>query len=310
MRLFRRQPKGERAAPAPLPEGAEAYLSESNPRLLELERRYAAFDKRVTTPLVWRQGYVTPNDLCYFRGDNAYIWQVRDGAAETNYALTAYYVKSIDSLGLLGRLEEDGLFGAHAFAALGRKVSRDLLDSSLEIHFLEHHLGLSARHDLHVLDIGAGYGRLAHRMAHAFPELGSYLCVDAVAPSTFLCEYYLRFRGVADKARAIPLDELERALAGRRIDLAVNIHSFPECTGEAIGWWLDLLRRHEVPRLMLVPNRGKHGGEQLVTNTGVPMEPLLNARGYRLAAKAPKYADPVVQRYGVQPTWHYLFQAE
>jgi SAM-dependent methyltransferase len=301
--------EADKPEPAPLPPGAEAYLSPTNPRLLELERRYAAFDPRVTTPRVWRQGYVTPDDLRSFRGDNAYVWQVRDGAAQTNYALSAYYVKSIDSLGLLQRLEEDELFGAHAFPALGTKVSRDLLDSILEMHFLERHLGLSARQAVNVLDIGAGYGRLAYRMARAFPDLGSYLCVDAVASSTFLSEYYLRFRGVDDKARAIPLDELEHTLAGRRIDLAVNIHSFPECTLEAIGWWLDLLRHHGVPRLMIVPNRGKHGGEKLVTNLGEPMEPLLEARGYRLAVKAPKYADPVVQRYGVQPTWYYLFES-
>jgi hypothetical protein len=64
-----------------------------------------------------------------------------------------------------------------------------------------------------------------------------------------------------------------------------------------------------VPRLMVVPNRGKHGGENLITNIGEPMEPLLEARGYRLVVKAPKYADPVVQRYGVQPTWYYLFES-
>ncbi|HJY77520.1 MAG TPA: putative sugar O-methyltransferase [Burkholderiales bacterium] len=297
-------------APAPLPGGAEEYLRPDNPRLAELERAYAACDPRVTAPLLWRPGHVTPYDLRYFRGDNAYVWQVRDGLGELNYALTAYYVRSIDALGLLGRLEEDALFGAHLFEAAGRQVSRDLLDSVLEIHFLERHLGLASRPGLNVLDIGAGYGRLAHRMARALPSLGSYLCVDAVAASTFLCEYYLRFRGVDDKARAVPLDRIEEALSGRRIDLALNIHSFPECTVEAIGWWLDLLRRHRVPQLMLVPNPAEHSGEKLITNSGAPIEPLLAGRGYRLAAKAPKYGDPVVRRHGVQPTWHYLFQAE
>ncbi len=302
--------RADGAAPAVLPGAAEAYLRADNPRLLELERAYAAFDSRVTTPLLWRRDHVTTYDLRYFRGDNAYVWQVRDGAAEANYALTAYYVKSIDTLGLLTRLEEDELFGAHLFDALGGKVSRDLLDSIVEIHFLERHLGLASQPGQHVLDIGAGYGRLAHRMTRALPQVGGYLCVDAVPASTFLCEYYLRFRGVEDKARAVPLHEIDQVLAARRIDLALNIHSFPECTVEAIAWWLDLLRRHRVPRLMIVPNPAEHGGEKLVTNTGEPMEGLLASRGYRLAARAPKYADPAVQRHGVQPTWHYLFQAE
>jgi hypothetical protein len=297
------------AAAAALPEGAAAYLRPDHPRLLGLERAYAAFDARVTAPLLWRPGHVTPYDLRYFRGDNAYVWQVRDGAGGANYALSAYYVKSIDELGLLERLHEDDLFGVHLFDALGRKVSRDLLDSILEIHFLERHFGLASRGALRVLDIGAGYGRLAYRMAVALPQLTEYLCVDAVPASTFLCEYYLRFRGVEGRARAVPLHELEQALAGRRIDLAVNIHSFPECTPDAIAWWLELLRRHRVPRLMIVPNPAEHGGERLVTNTGEAMEPLLEAHGYRLVAKAPKYADPALQRFGVQPTWHYLFQA-
>jgi hypothetical protein len=297
------------AAPAALPEGAAAYLRADHPRLLELERAYAAFDPRVTTPLLWRRGHVTAYDLRYFRGDNAYVWQVRDGAGGANFALTAYYVKSIDTLGLLDRLDEDGLFGVHRFDALGLEVTRDLLDSILEIHFLERHLGLSSRAGLRVLDIGAGYGRLAHRMTIALPQLAEYLCTDAVPASTFLCEYYLRFRGVEDRARAVPLHELEHALAARRIDLALNIHSFPECTPGAIAWWLELLQRHRVPWLMIVPNPAEHGGEKLVTNTGEAMAPLLEAHGFRLAAKAPKYADPALQRHGVQPTWHYLFQA-
>jgi len=301
--------EGDAVALAALPEGAAAYLRPDNPRLLELKRAYAALDPRVTTPLLWRRGHVTPYDLRYFRGDNAYVWQARDGAGEPNYALTAYYVKSIDVLGLLEQLEEDELFGVHAFEAAGRKVSRDLLDSILEIHFLERHLGLCARRGLNVLDIGAGYGRLAHRMARALPALGSYVCADAVPVSTFLCEYYLRFRGVEPKACAVPLDQLVQVLARRSVDLAVSIHSFPECSVEAIGWWLDLLRRHNVPRLMIVPNPMEHGGEKLITNAGASMQPLLESRGYRLAAKAPKYADPVVRRHGVQSTWHYLFEA-
>ena len=52
-----------------------------------------------------------------------------------------------------------------------------------------------------MLDIGAGYGRLAHRMSAAFPQLEDYCCVDAVPESTFLSEYYLRHRGCTPPAR-------------------------------------------------------------------------------------------------------------
>jgi hypothetical protein len=302
------KPEARGGSPAPLPGGAEDYLRPDHPRLLELERAYAAFEPRVTTPLVWKRGHVSRYDLRYFRGDNAYVWQVRDGARELNYALTAYYVKTIDALGLLDRLQEDELFGVHAFMVGGKKVSRDLLDSIVEINFLERHLALASRPGLNVLDIGAGYGRLAHRMVSAFPGIGAYFCADAVPVSTFLCDYYLRFRGVAPRAQAVPLERVEAALAGRRIDLAINIHSFSECTPAAIEWWLELLGRHSVRHLFVVPNELDHGGEKLLTNDGADMLPLIERR-YRLSAKAPKYADPSLQRHGIKPTWHYLFEA-
>jgi 2-polyprenyl-3-methyl-5-hydroxy-6-metoxy-1,4-benzoquinol methylase len=67
-------------------------------------------------------------------------------------------------------LEEDDDFGAEVFDFHGKVVSRDLLDSIIEINFLDRHLGFSSRRAVNVLDIGAGYGRLAHRMATAFPK--------------------------------------------------------------------------------------------------------------------------------------------
>ncbi len=48
---------------------------------------------------------------------------------ELSYALTAYYVESIDDGGLLDRLSEDGYSGNYLFTVNGRIVSRDLLDS-------------------------------------------------------------------------------------------------------------------------------------------------------------------------------------
>jgi len=303
------KPEGRGGAPAPLPSGAADYLRPDHPRLLELERAYARFDSRATTPLLWKRQHVSGYDLRYFRGDNAYVWQIRDGASEINYVLTAYYVKTIDALGLLDKLQEDELLGVHAFTVDGRIVSRDLLDSIVEINFLQRQLAISSRQGFTVLDVGAGYGRLAHRMVSAFPGIGPYFCADAVAASTFLCDYYLGFRGVADRARAIPLDRLEETLAGRRIDLAINVHSFSECTRDAVEWWLELLRRHEVGHLFVVPNPIDHGGERLLTNEGVDMLPLIE-RYYRLLAKSPKYADPALQRHGIQHTWHYLFEAK
>ncbi len=80
-----------------------------------------------------------------------------------------------------------------------------------ELCFLERELGLRERERFSVLDIGAGYGRLAHRMAAAHAErLADYCCVDAVPESTFVSEYYLRHRGVAPPARVVE-PRLDRA---------------------------------------------------------------------------------------------------
>ena len=148
----------------PLPADAREYLRVDHPRLLELRRRYAECDASVTTASVWQEGYVQNEEILYFRGDNAYVWQVRGlNMNIMAYTLATYYLASIDRLGLLDKLSEDGCFGVHTYDINGRQISRDLLDSILELYFLEKHIGLSSAPNRTILDIGAGYGRLAHR---------------------------------------------------------------------------------------------------------------------------------------------------
>lgn len=294
-----------------IPEAAIEYLQPGNPRLEELKARYARVSTDATAPLHWTDSYVTAEEILRFRGDNAYVWQLRgDNMTAGAYALAAYYIESIDRLGLMDRLEEDGQFGACTFEIGGRRVSRDLLDSIIEIYFLEKHLGLSTRPDFTVLDIGAGYGRLAHRMLAALPNISSYLCTDAVPVSTFISEYYLRFRGLQGRATVVPLDEIEDALGSRKVDLAINVHSFTECHPPAIEWWISLLARRQVEYLMLVPNAGEHGGRRLETNDGKDFSAIVERQGYRLLAMEPKYRDPVVHAHAINPTCHYLFQLQ
>jgi len=293
-----------------LPPGAASYLRPDHPRLVELKRRYASFDRRVTSPLVWVDGSLSAQELRYFRGDNAYVWQLRGPNMDAGaYALATYYAKSIDGLGLLGKLVEDDYFGNFTFDIGGTLVSRDLLDSLVELYFLDRHLGLAfAAPGLTVLDIGAGYGRLAHRMLSALPGVTRYLCTDAIAESTFVSEYYLGFRKLDDRARVIPLDEIEATLEAESVDLAVNIHSFSECTPSAIEWWIALLARHRVKHLMIVPNAQDHGGALLLTLDRKDMRSIIERHGYRQIAKDPKYRDGVVQRHAINPTCHFLFE--
>ncbi len=293
---------------SPLPETAASYLKPDNPRLVDLQCRYRQFDPVVTTPLVWTDGYVLPKDIAYFRGDNAWVWQARGKNADAlAYTMTMHYLKSLDHHGLVDKFSDDDAFGNITYPIGGRQVSRDVLDSIGEIYFLDRHLGIGSRAGLRVLDIGAGYGRLAHRMVSAVDGIERYLCTDAVAASTFVSEYYLQYRGVK-KASVIPLDEIDTALRDHPIDIAINVHSFSECQIQAIEWWVRLLRRHRVKNLMIVPNRGKGSGDRLRTNNGHDFLPLLEQYGYRTVLKEPKYLDPVVQECGLYPSWRHLLE--
>ena len=289
-----------------LPERASEYLRPDNPRLRELRQRYE--NHPASRHSIWSQQYLTTQlRLDHFREDNIYLHQ-RRRAYRDSYLLTARYVESVDKLGLLHTLGDDDAFGNCLFRFNGGlPVSRDLLDSVLEINFLDEHLNLRGRSNPVILDIGAGYGRLAYRLVQAIPKLEAVPCADAVPESTFLSEFYLKFRGCETKAKVLPLDEVETELSNRRIDIALNVHSFGECSLESIRWWLDLISAKQIPYLFIVPNGEKlHSWE--TDNARFNYAPLILERGYKLKAKQPNYANSAtVRRYGLYPCYYYLF---
>jgi hypothetical protein len=300
-------------APGPLPPEADGALSAANPRLRELQDRYAALGQHpATAHSLWDHRFVQKIDLKSFRFNSSYLSQGAPTLAELAvFLLGAYYVKAVDEIGLFDVLQEDGLFAAFVQQMLGKyTISKDLLDSVNEINFLSRALGAKKLAGLRVLDIGAGYGRLSHRLVTAFPNLRAW-CVDAVPLSTFLCEFYLHFRGVGDKAEVVPLDEIDRSLVGQSIDLATNVHSFSECRLETICWWLDLLVRMNVPRLMIVPNAYHNGGTQLLSRetdgSFKDFMPELERRGFRLEQRDAKYLDASLHQFNIN-TYQYLFR--
>ena len=298
-----------------LPEGAEYLLIPSNTRLTDLTQRYRAINHPVMLASMWTDTFVQQEiDLYRFRADGGYVWQHREINTDLHYALCTYYLKTIDTLGLFDRLPEDNWFGAYTVLVDQRPVSRDLLDSMTEIYFLERHLSLSQCTNFHLLHIGAGYGRFAHRLVQALPNFGKVFCTDAIATSSFLCEYYLKFRGVEQAAIAVPFDELPKTLAKYPVQLAINMHSFSECSIEAIAGWLELLAEFHIPYLMLVPNALDNGGTQLLSfekdQSRADYQPLLEKYGYQKVASEPKFRDPIVQANGISPTHYYLFKRE
>ena len=278
----------------PLPPDAAEILVAHNPRLVELRRRYG----RVSGPLVehsfWTDRYRKADlDLAYFRGDNAFVWQQRRmGDLRIKLYLYLQYLEQLDERKLLATLDEDGAFGCWTYEYTDRpRVSRDLLDSVNELYFLQRVWSLFERDGFGVLDIGAGYGRLAHRMTAAVPGLARYYCVDAVPESTFLCEYYLRYREVGDAVTVVAIDELDRVPVGGA-DLAVSVHSFSEMSGAAIDEWMRVLLRLDVPSLLVVPNDVE--GLMSVEHDGSrkPAEHIITGAGYELAAHEPIFGDP------------------
>ena len=238
-------------------------------------------------------------DVQQFRGESHYISQLAYGATREQYREVYDYVRRRHGK-LLAELDEDGDFGCLTFNFDGKTVSRDMLDSILEVSFIDEMLGLSKERT--ILDIGAGYGRLAHRLLELFP-VSRVHCYDAVPISTVLSEIYLQHRGVDDRAKVVPLHQLEE-LTPASIDLACNVHSWSECTLKSINFWLDFLADHDVPNLFVVPHN-----ESFLTRerSGAPASflPAIVAHGFTLERETKKYPDGV---RGAFPTSYYWFK--
>ena len=291
------------------PESPEKLFGARLERLQVLRRRYADVRLPVAAHSLWASrgesdssvdiGW-TGVDLANFRGSAAYVWDYGTLSTEINsmkYYLFTQAVRQRDHLSLLDRLTDDGAFGCLTFdyAGVGR-VSRDLLDSVAEINFLDRNLDIMQRDDLRVLDIGAGYGRLAHRMLEAHSGIESYTCVDAVPESTFLCEFYLEYRGLDQRAEVIPLDQLDARLQpANGYNLAINIHSFSECTYAAIEWWLRRIHHLGVRHLLIVPNDPTRFLSLELDRSHRDYAPLLKELGYELIVQEPVFEDPQVQ---------------
>ncbi|HVN34010.1 MAG TPA: hypothetical protein VMU96_02015 [Casimicrobiaceae bacterium] len=300
--VLRAYDTGSDPVPSP-PVSAEAqrYLRKDNPRLQELRRRYAALNVDAVAHSLWDSDYVSAEvRLDSFRAHSAYVWGYMELSRPTQmkYFLYSQYAKS-KAPQVLARLHEDGAFGAicYDFEVAGR-VSRDRLDSAIELDFLDRHLQILTRPQLRVLDIGAGYGRLAHRTCEAGAQVADYACVDAIPESTFLAEYYTEFRGLRDRVRVVPLDELVTtgAPALGRFDLAINVHSFSECSYAAIRWWIERLQELAVPYLFIVPNTDTRFISTESDRTRKDFFPLLEQAGYRIAAHEPLFDDPDLLR--------------
>lgn len=287
----------------PLPADAVSTLKGDNPELLDLRKRYAATGLPVVTPSTWwnQDRLSTYLHFAYFRGDNAYVYAYReqgDLVSRVRFLLYARYIQQRDPRGLLNSLKEDGAFGCWTYDYDGLPtVSRDLLDSINEIYFLDRHFKIFDKPNLRILDIGAGYGRMADRMLNALPNISSYYCTDAIPDSTFICSYNLKYRGLTDRAKILPLDQFQSTLQPGQIDLAMNIHSFSECTLEAITWWLQQLVRLKVPYFLLIPNEPEELLSREADDSRKSFRPVLEQLGFEQVATELIYQDKAMAEF-------------
>ncbi len=282
-----------------LPAGALEYLRGDNPKLQGLREAYAATNLPMSSHSLWNPTRMSRQlEMAYFRGDNVYVWQLRNvrDHAKLKYYLYSLYVRGLDSRNLLETLGEDGQFGCWTFDYAGfPKVSRDLLDSINELYFLDRHLQIFSRQEFNVLDIGAGYGRLAYRMTKSVAGLGVYNCTDAVAESTFLCDYYLRHRGCEGKTRVIPLTEVDQTLSQLKLDLVLNIHSFSEMRYDAIAGWFARLAKMQFRYLMIVPNDPTEFLSREPDGSQKDFSRLIHDAGFSQIACEPIYRDETIR---------------
>lgn len=296
-RQLGRARRAVRSRLSPVPGLADAEV-------LDLNRRYSghpASGHTLWTTERQRDGLRLPD----FRSDNLYVWQ--RATPEEAYAASWAHIREHVRPDVVSALREDGSFGATTVTVEGRVLSRDLVDSMLELDFLAAHVpGFTGPDRLRVLDVGAGYGRLAHRGTTAFPHL-DWRCVDAVPISTVLCRWHLAHLG--SPATVVELDHVEADVAPGAIDLAVNVHSFNECPLDAIRWWVGFLAERDVPWLFLVPNDTQELTSTEADGSKRDFGPVLAEHGFELAVSRPKYAaDATAQQTGVYPETYLLYR--
>lgn len=190
-------------------------------------------------------------------------WQKRVEAALPNFAASPLYVEQdrqpeeefrrvAEQVKRWGLIDEDGRtrdaqFGGRLVETCLGPVTRMWLDSNVEVHFLYRHLPDLDRK--WVLDIGAGYGRLAVALEDHVQVVS---CIDAVPVSTRVCrDYTERFGHDID---VMTMDDISKLANSHKekFDLAINVHSWNECTLEQVENWLAVLVEMKVPHLFTV----------------------------------------------------------
>lgn len=245
-----------------------------------------SLEPRIPKALVWSKDFRDQIDFENFRAPSWFLGQ--EWPSQVFVAMIKDAWENVAHLrNLVTRLgDEDHAYGPRGTTYRGRLLTRDWLDSISEIDFLERHVPEVGK--LRLLDVGAGYGRFAHRFLTVNPT-AQVTTTDWIPESAYLCRRYLEFRSV----RAEYVDP--EALQPGKYDLAVNIHSWNECCVDAVLWWITRLKAAAVPYLFLVTAPGI----DLHTQQGDSFAPVLRRLGYRLEETESKYENGLLSMRGL-----------
>jgi putative sugar O-methyltransferase len=281
----------------PLP---SSWQGEVISRAVTLDRTYHDLNLHPRELGVWTEKHTRELDVTNFRSDNVYVWQKRDLAIE-NYLVSYLVAKIMDKSALLESLSENGSYGVEFYEFCGRKISRDLIDSVLEINFLIDLIGIDSLTKFRVLDIGAGYGRLAKNLAKVFPAM-KIGCVDAIPMSTAISEFYLHEEIERGQIEVFNLTQLD-SMPSKTFDLAVNIHSFSEMSLGSVENWISFLMEAKVERVFVVPNP-----KELRLNNGEDFLKVFERFGYKVTTIRAKYLDGIPENSLLYPANYFYLE--
>lgn len=169
------------------------------------------------------------------------------------------YLLEMDKQGILKKIDEPKIGNPFLISYKNKKISQDLCNSIHEFYSITEFLGKT--NNLQILEIGAGYGRLAYIFLNQLRNC-SYSIID-VPPALFVAQKYLssvfpkekifRFRTFKSfkqvknefesaRIRFLNADQIE-LLPDNYFNLVINISSLHEMTREQIKHYIRQINR-------------------------------------------------------------------
>jgi putative sugar O-methyltransferase len=159
------------------------------------------------------------------------------------------YAKATDELGCLDVVEEPEIGNPLPVKYFGRRISQDLAMATIEMNQIAKHVPLNKVR--RVLEIGAGYGRLAHPFCTIFQDV-QYFIVD-ISPALAVGQNYLsqvfgrdavaKYGETALKRINFMLPHQLKTICEGFFDLTLNISSFDEMHPDTVAGYLDDIAR-------------------------------------------------------------------